>query len=73
MRADRRTDAAVEVAGAESEGLNPQEAARYIGIDRSTFYATGLVDQVPHLRVGRRRIYPRSLLREWMCATARRA
>ena len=55
----------------DPEGLNAEEAARFLGIDRSTLYAQGLHDLLPHLRIGRRRIYSKSLLRDWLQEQAR--
>ncbi|MDB5325432.1 MAG: Helix-turn-helix domain protein [Phycisphaerales bacterium] len=51
---------------AQTLALDPRGAARALGISPRTLWAYTKSARIPHLRVGRRVIYPVDALRDWM-------
>lgn len=52
--------------------LNADEAAAVLRVSRDTVYAKARDGSLPHLRIGRRVVFPEDLLTEWIYANAHR-
>jgi excisionase family DNA binding protein len=53
------------------EGMNADEVATMLGIDRKTVYEAAGRGQIPHRRIGRRVVFSRSALLDWLtCKSA---
>jgi len=50
--------------------LRPREAAKKLGISPRLLWAKTQAGEVPHVRIGRRIIYPVQQLREWLAEQA---
>ena len=50
----------------ESLALSPREAARALGISPRTLWEHTKRGTIPHVRLGRRILYPTQELREWL-------
>ena len=57
----------------EAKGLtlSAQEAARALGISARTLWAMTSRGAIPHVRVGRRNLYPIAELRAWLARNIR--
>ena len=49
---------------ADKQGLNQSQAARYVGLSRPTFRR--VMREIPHRRVGSRRIFSIAMLDKWL-------
>lgn len=47
-----------------TQGLNTRAAAKYVGLSIPTFRK--FMDQIPHRRAGKRRIFSKDALNDWM-------
>lgn len=52
----------------EREVLNAEEAAEFLGVDRKTVYEAVARRQLPHRRLGKRILFSRAALLEWLSA-----
>lgn len=52
--------------------LTRAEAARSIGISERLLWSMTIAGKVPHVRVGRRVLYPKQELREWLSSQAKK-
>ncbi|MFW6028176.1 MAG: helix-turn-helix domain-containing protein [bacterium] len=52
--------------GTDRIGLNSREAAALLGISERTLWTEMRAGRVPHVRIGRRVIFPRHLLVRWL-------
>jgi excisionase family DNA binding protein len=50
----------------ESLALNPREAARALGVSARTLWAWTKAELVPHVRIGRKILYPIDELKRWL-------
>lgn len=48
--------------------ISAEEAAKLLGINRESLYAAARRGEVPHRRVGRRYIFVREVLEDWLRA-----
>lgn len=53
---------------ADKEGLKDSEVAEYLGISVSTIRK--YIDEIPHIYLGQRLIFPKSALMKWLDETA---
>ena len=54
-----------------SFNLSAAEAAKLLGISERMLWTMTKAGEVPHIRLGRRTLYPRPLLEEWVLKRAR--
>lgn len=52
-------------------GVSAREAAKLLGVGERLLWAKTKTGEIPHLRIGRRVVYPVDLLREYIEAQAR--
>lgn len=48
------------------EGMNADEVAQFLGVDRKTVYEYANRDQIPHRKLGKRLLFSRSVLMAWL-------
>jgi excisionase family DNA binding protein len=50
----------------DSMALSARDACRFLGISPSTLYRLTRDGRIPHARIGRRVLYPRMSLEQWL-------
>lgn len=56
----------------ESLALSAREAAKALGIGARTLWVITNRNEIPHVRIGRRVLYPRAALVDWLAERSRK-